>query len=150
MDTPEMKPVGAGQANGINGLKIVDEVGSGQGKKWVYFNNSLQKLLCRFEVSTSSLKPLGGVEVISNEVSADDFAINEKSGTVYLAVIENRVAKIELGSAVSSTGSLGKKVGVDNILGGVNETIVPGPTSKFLLRMALLYPLATRLLLYFG
>ncbi|KAG0645893.1 hypothetical protein D0Z07_8056 [Hyphodiscus hymeniophilus] len=118
---PEMAPPPAsgGSSLGINGIRVLpkayDEV-------YIYWDNTNAHLFCRVPFSLSTLAKTGPVEILANFTSADlttdDFALDEKEGYAYLACQQNQILRVPLGG--------GEAV---SVLGGLNSTVVAGPTS---------------------
>jgi len=73
----------------------------------------------RILLSLSTLQKLGPVETLASNVTIDDFALDERGGNAYLA-----------GSAVNSLLKVPLDGGnVETVYGGLNETVLAGPTS---------------------
>jgi sugar lactone lactonase YvrE len=74
---------------GINGLKVLGNT--------IYYTNTPKKLFCRVQVDPISARATSPIEVISDTIEADDFAITS-SGVAYLATIyQNAITKVSPG-----------------------------------------------------
>ncbi|KAF4226661.1 hypothetical protein CNMCM6457_007494 [Aspergillus fumigatiaffinis] len=74
---------------GINGLKVLGNT--------IYYTNTPKKLFCRVQVDPISARATSPIEVISDTIEADDFAITS-SGVAYLASIyQNAITKVSPG-----------------------------------------------------
>ncbi|KAF4627874.1 hypothetical protein G7Y89_g10278 [Cudoniella acicularis] len=118
-ETEMQPPKAAGVSTiGINGLKVLHEGDTA----WIYFSNTDNHLVCRVPVSMSRLQKTGPVEILLNGSSIDDMALDPKRGMAYLAAgSENSLLGMPL------TG--GKAI---TLVGGLNDTLLPGPTSAAL------------------
>ncbi|GFF24211.1 putative L-ascorbate peroxidase 6 [Aspergillus lentulus] len=71
---------------GINGLKVLGNT--------IYYTNTPKQLFCRVQVDPISARATGPIDVISDTIEADDFAITS-SGVAYLATIyQNAITKV--------------------------------------------------------
>ena len=120
LQEPEMVPPPTGGSSlGINGIKVLPKAAD---EVYVYFDNTAKSLFCRVPVCLSTLSKSGPVEILANFTSkgftTDDFALDEQEGVAYLACQQNQILRVPLwgGEAVS-------------VLGGLNSTVVVGPTS---------------------
>lgn len=105
-----------GQMLGINGVRVLPPRGD---TAYIYFDNQGAATFHRIPISLSTLQKLGPVETLASNVTVDDFALDEKNGNAYLA-----------GSAVNSLLKVPLTGGVvEALYGGLNETVLPGPTS---------------------
>ncbi|KAF4549552.1 Hypothetical protein D9617_21g097730 [Elsinoe fawcettii] len=96
---------------GVNGIRIVG--------KYLYFANTNFGRTARVPVDLGTGRPTREIEVISENVpAADDFAVDEKTGTVYVAQnVANSVSSVH----PDGTAKL--------LTGGVNSTQLLGPVS---------------------
>lgn len=120
LQEPEMAPPNSTSFSlGINGIRVLQK---GDDEAYVYFDNTAKSLFCRVPVSLSTLSKIGPVEILANLTSqgltTDDFALDEEEGVAYLACQQNQILSIPLGGGE-----------VVNVLGGLNSTVVAGPTS---------------------
>ena len=100
---------------GINGIKTLLQ----NDVTYIYWTNTGQSLVCRVALDPLTLSKRGEVEVLVNGTSADDFAIDEQRGLLFLAVGES--------NEVVSVGLDGGSV--KTVVGGLNESVVANPTS---------------------
>lgn len=115
LQEPEMAPP-AGQLLGINGVRVLPPKSD---TTYIYFDNQGAATFHRIPVSLSTLQKLGSVETLASNVTIDDFALDEENGNAYLA-----------GSAVNSLLKVPLDGGnVETVYGGLNETVLAGPTS---------------------
>lgn len=109
--------VPAGGQLGVNGVKVLPI--DGTDKVYVYFDNTDASLLCRVPICLSTLEKAGPVETLQSGYSADDFALDVIEGFAYMADGEtNSVNRVPLAGGKVTT-----------VLGGVNDTLIEGPTS---------------------
>jgi hypothetical protein len=126
LQEPEMvpPPVASGASLGINGVRVLPK---DVGEVYVYFDNTNAHLFCRVPLSLSTLSKTGPVEILANLTSqgltTDDFTLDPEEGVAYLACQQNQLLRVPL--------SGGKAV---EVLGGLNQTILAGPTSAALAR----------------
>jgi hypothetical protein len=125
LQEPEMvPPPGKGISLGINGIRVLHKDAD---TVYVYFDNTDAHLFCRVPVCLSTLSKTGPVEVLANLTSqgltTDDFALDEQEGVAYLASQQNQILRVPLGGGE-----------VVSVLGGLNQTVVAGPTSVQLAR----------------
>lgn len=117
-------PSTGGVSLGINGVRVLSKDAD---TVYIYFDNTDAHLFCRVPFSLSSLSKTGPVETLANltsqGLSTDDFALDEQEGFAYLACQQNQVLRIPLEGGE-----------VVNVLGGLNQTVVAGPTSVALAR----------------
>lgn len=117
--------VSSGFSLGINGVRVLPS--SSSDEAYIYFDNTNAHLFCRVPLSLSTLKKTSPVEILANLTSSglttDDFALDPDEGVAYLACQANQILRVPLagGEAV-------------DVLGGLNETVVAGPTSVALAR----------------
>ena len=116
LQEPEMAVPAGGQL-GVNGVKVLPIADTD--KVFVYFDNTDASLLCRVPVSLLTLEKVGPVEILQSGYSADDFALDPAGGFVYMADGNtNSINRVPLAG--------GKVV---TVLGGINDTLIEGPTS---------------------
>jgi hypothetical protein len=124
LNETEMAPAGSGLALGINGVRVLPVSSN---KVYIYFDNTSQGLFCRVPLSLATLKKTGPVEILANlttmGLKTDDFALDPKEDVAYLACQQNQILRIPLGGGPAV-----------NVLGGLNETVVAGPTSVAIAR----------------
>jgi hypothetical protein len=109
--------VPAGGQLGVNGLKVLPIKGTDN--VYVYFDNTDASLLCRVPISLSTLETVGPVETLQSGYSADDFALDVVEGFAYMADgMTNSLNRVPLAGGKVTT-----------VLGGINDTIIEGPTS---------------------
>jgi hypothetical protein len=122
LQEPEMAPpANATIGIGINGLHILPRLKTPDIVD-IYFDNTDTMNFYRVPISLSTLKKTGPVENIKSAVTIDDFALDGEKGVAYLASgSSNAVFRLGL-----EDGSL------ETVVGGLNSTIVPGPTSVVL------------------
>lgn len=109
--------VPAGGALGVNGLKVLPIEGTDI--VYVYFDNTDASLLCRIPISLATLQKTGPVEILQSGYSADDFALDPFEGFVYMADGRtNSINRIPIGGGRVTT-----------VFGGINDTIIEGPTA---------------------
>jgi hypothetical protein len=114
LSTPEMS-LPSPLSIGINGVKTLKTAAH----TYLYFSNTARSLFCRIPFSTSTLSPSGPVQILSSNVTVDDFALDAQRGVAWLA-----------GSATNSLLRIGLNGGeVVSLVGGGNSTVVAGPTS---------------------
>jgi hypothetical protein len=102
---------------GVNGLKVLPI--DGTDTVYVYFDNTSASLLCRVPICLSTLEKTGPVETLQSGYSADDFALDLIEGVVYMADGNtNSINRVPLAGGQ-----------VTPVLGGVNDTLIEGPTS---------------------
>ncbi len=117
LQEPEMLPpfTNLTAGIGINGIHIIQNGDIAN----IYFSNQGTASFYRIPVSVSKLEKVGPVEVVKSGVVVDDFALDAEKGVAFLA-----------GGAVNSLLKLGLYDGsLETLFGGVNETVLPGPTS---------------------
>jgi len=116
LQEPEMAPpANKNSVLGINGVRVLPSGDIAQ----IYFSNTGTATFYRVPVSRSTLQKTGPVEVVASDVVVDDFALDIKDGNAYLAgAADNALLRVPL-----------KGGDVETIYGGVNETVLPGPTS---------------------
>jgi hypothetical protein len=115
LQEPEMAPP-AGQILGINGIRVLPPSGD---TAYIYFDNQGAATFYRVPISLSTLQKTGPVETLASNVTIDDFALDEENKKAYLA-----------GSAVNSLLKISLNGGnVETVYGGLNETVLAGPTS---------------------
>lgn len=121
LEEPEMAPPASNPFSiGINGVHALLKPGDDTVE--IYFDNTATETFYRVPISLSTLKKVGPVETVKTNVSIDDFALDGQKGIAYLASGgENAVFKLAL-----EDGSL------ETVVGGLNSTAVPGPTSVVL------------------
>lgn len=100
--------------SGVNGLRVLP----GKGTAHVYFSNQGAATFNRFDVTLSTLRT-STPEVIHKGVNIDDFALDPKKRVAYVASSKNSVVQIPL-------DGVGE---VKTLFGGLNETVLAGPTS---------------------
>ena len=116
---PPSSPTGA-FILGINGLKVLPPAPRSD-TAYIYFGNTGLNSFYRVPVCLSTLQKSGAVEFLANVTGNDDFALDEREGVAYVATEAlNAVVRIPL---VGGTAEI--------VIGGVNETVVKGPTSVF-------------------
>jgi hypothetical protein len=127
LQEPEMiPPPSSGPPIGINGVRVLPS-SSSSGNVYIYFDNTNAHLFCRIPLSLSTLQKTGPVQVLANLTSqgltTDDFALDQAEGVAYVAGQQNQILQIPLegGPAV-------------DVLGGLDQTVVAGPTSVALAR----------------
>jgi hypothetical protein len=117
LQEPEMAPP-TGQLLDINGVRVLSPT-KGNDTVYIYFDNDGAKTFYRVPFSLSTMQKLGPVETLFSGYAVDDFALDERSGSAYLAgSSENSLLRVSLDGGE-----------VESIYGGVNDTILLAPTS---------------------
>ncbi|TVY29200.1 hypothetical protein LHYA1_G002725 [Lachnellula hyalina] len=109
-------PAGA-SGLGINGLKVLKRGDT----IYLYFSTQASALFGRIPVSTCASHTVGPVEILSNGTVMDDFVLDEERGVAFMSGFENTLLSMPLDGGELTT-----------LLGGLNETVVAGPTSATL------------------
>jgi hypothetical protein len=116
LQEPEMAVPPGGEL-GINGVKVLPI--HGMDIVYIYFDNTSSSIFCRVPFSLSTLQTTGPVETLATGTAGDDFTLDPEEGVAYIANGDtNSIDRIPLAGGKVTT-----------ILGGVNQTIVEGPTS---------------------
>ncbi|KAF8858017.1 hypothetical protein BDZ45DRAFT_411069 [Acephala macrosclerotiorum] len=114
----ELSNPGPGFALGINGVRVLPP-GPNSDIAWVYFDNQARGTFYRVPVSVEELRNTSVIEALATGIAADDFALAEGTGLAYLtAGAENLVFRVPLEGGMP-----------EHVLGGLNSTEVPNPTS---------------------
>lgn len=104
------------QSLGINGVRALPH---SHDTAYIYFDNTGNQTFYRVPFSISTLQKVGEVELLAEGFAIDDFALDGESGFAYLASPGvNSLLKVELSGGEAET-----------LYGGLNETVLPGPTS---------------------
>ncbi|CBF73461.1 uncharacterized protein ANIA_07888 [Aspergillus nidulans FGSC A4] len=111
-----MQPVPVNDVQlGINGLQVFGNT--------AYYTNTPKNLFCRVQLHPVSGRPTSPVDIISDSVEADDFAITP-AGIAYLAnTYQNKITKFSWRNSEVIAGSL-------------NSSSIPNPTSAIFGRTA--------------
>ncbi|KAH6614994.1 hypothetical protein C7974DRAFT_436941 [Boeremia exigua] len=108
-DATMTAPEGSSPVIGINGIRIFGD--------YLYYVNAQRQLYCRVKIDLSTGMALGPYEVITTEISGDDFAM-AADGTAYVTTnAENGLERVTAD---------GQKT---LVAGGLNSTVVAGATS---------------------
>lgn len=103
---------------GINGLKVLQKGDTA----YLYFSNQATARFSRVPVSLSQLQSTGPAEILLNGTVVDDFVLDEEKGVAFLSgALENTLLSIPLAGGA-----------VTKVLGGLNESVIEGPTSASL------------------
>ncbi|KAH8743169.1 hypothetical protein F5883DRAFT_512601 [Diaporthe sp. PMI_573] len=110
LEDETMKPIpGVPSSLGINGIRILGD--------YVYYVNAFRGLFCRVKIDLSTGAALGPFEVLATNVTGDDLTFS-KEGIAYVAEnTKNSLVRIGSGGETSL------------VAGGLNSTLIPGPTS---------------------
>ncbi|TVY90938.1 hypothetical protein LAWI1_G005487 [Lachnellula willkommii] len=115
---PLLAPPRGSTGLGINGLKVLrrgDTV-------YLYFSTQATALFGRLPVSVSGDHIVGPVEILANGTVMDDFVLDEERGVAFMSgAATNTLLSIPLDGGELTT-----------LLGGLNETVLAGPTSATL------------------
>jgi hypothetical protein len=119
IDEPELKPPNSTSlAFGVNGLKVL-ACPDDADLVYIYFTNTGLTLFGRIPFSLGALEVTGPVEILSDQYGPDDFALDVDRNVAYIAYGG--------GASVLEIGLDGGEV--TTLIGGLNETILSGPTS---------------------
>ncbi|TVY39192.1 hypothetical protein LOCC1_G005090 [Lachnellula occidentalis] len=99
---------------GINGLKVLKRGDT----VYLYFSTQGSALFGRIPVSTCANHTVGPVEILSNGTTMDDFVLDEERGIAFISGAANTLLTIPLDGGELTT-----------VLGGLNQTVIAGPTS---------------------
>lgn len=106
-------PAGSAEL-GINGLKVLKRGDTA----YLYFSTQATALFGRIPVCISGNYSVGAVEILQNGTTMDDFVLDEETGVAYMSGAGNTLLSIPLDGGQLTT-----------VLGGLNETVLAGPTS---------------------
>lgn len=123
LQEPEMAPPPPTAARALSlGINRVRVLTQGPDEVYIYFDNTNAHLFCRVPLCLSTRAKTGPVEILANLTSqgltTDDFALDPQHDIAYLACQQNQILRVPLGGG-----------DVVSVLGGLNQTVVEGPTS---------------------
>lgn len=113
-DHPLLKPQPVqGVVFGVNGIKLA--------RGYLYFSNTNRQFVARVRASGTEARLCGTPEIVANQTTVDDFAVDETNGDLYICQQEINGLGYLSGGAYGSTPT--------TIIGGGNSTALLGPSA---------------------